>query len=535
LTASRLFDFLGGRPSCSIERYVIGSAAFCDLRRSLRSIIVSLAESGEGDADEISGRLRSVLSEWLTAPVRFDNSVLLALAEMGTPAEVEGRWGRDIRGHYHDACRTANELLGVENPVRTTLANVIQALRESGRSFRIFCHRRSRADFASIFTAPGSAALPDDAFIHTVVEYREAELFGTLVKVGPLRSRGWGSAPDALLTAPRFDTLIQVVWSGCGDEPDFGYDPVSAPISEGKTADGTGGATERYAPSLQTRWKVTETLQRDNTVGRYADPEVNEFEVFAGLAQPGKVRRATLVQVDEGHGILYPPHSRVLGLEPGPNSIDLRLPGDTLLEGMFLIIPVIDDARLAGLQAANGYYSRAWKERLNAELRRDPVGLEDRLRDAGLQLVHLRACIERWCRPPSTVIHAPQSTEHFEILIDALGLGFDANAPSQSGRRAAWWQLAWDEIRRARGEAIQNGFQEQQVADEQALAALRTLDAEIRENIGRRAFQLRIPPGHSLDGEFRFFQVLAIDEGFQVPQGELRKICDLSRIDQWRI
>ena len=126
VTASRLFDFLEKHPSCSIERYEIASAAFGDLRRSLRFMIVNLAESEEWDAKEISNRLRSLLSEWLTVPVRFDNTVLLALREMGGPANVESRWGRDIRSNYDDACRTAQELMELENPVRDTLADVIR-------------------------------------------------------------------------------------------------------------------------------------------------------------------------------------------------------------------------------------------------------------------------------------------------------------------------------------------------------------------------------------------------------------------------
>ncbi len=535
VTASRLFDFLREQPSYSIERHEITSAAFGDLRRSLRSMIVSLSESGEWDASEISDRLRSVLSEWLTVPVRFNNAVLFILKEMGGPAAVEARWGRDIRNHYEDACRTAEELLELENPVRATLANIIQTLREKGRSFRIFCHKRSREHFESIFTASGGVALPENVFIHSVAEYREAEPFGVLVKVGPLRSRGWGSAPDALLTAPRFDTLVQVVWSGCGDEPGFGYDPVSVPLSVGDAAHDTGTSMDRYTPSLRLKWNVQEIRSRDNTIGRHDDlPDVNEFEVFTRLAQPADVQRATLVQVDEDHGILYPPHSRVLGLDTLTHSISYRLPGETLLEGMFLILPVVDDARLAGLQAEDGHFSSIWKAKLNAEYRRDPTALVIRLRDAGLRLLQLRQRIEHWCRPPSTVIHAPQSMHHFEILIKVLGLDFDTNGPAQR-RRAAWWQLAWDEVRRARGEAIQTGFQEQQIIDEQLLAALHALDVDIRANVGQRTFQLAIPPNQTLHGVFRFYRVLAVEEGFQAPPGELRMLCELSRIDQWRI
>ena len=58
------------------------------------------------------------------------------------------------------------------------------------------------------------------------------------MKVGPLRARGWRSAPDAIVTAPRFRTLAQLVWSGSIDDSDFGYDPVlpaSKPCAPNKT------------------------------------------------------------------------------------------------------------------------------------------------------------------------------------------------------------------------------------------------------------------------------------------------------------
>lgn len=536
MTASRLFDFIEARSSCAIERHEIGSAAFGDLRRSLRSMIVGFYESGDCEAKEIADRLRSVLSEWLTVPVRFNNAVLLALDQMGGPAAVELRWGRDIRFHYEDACRTAQELMGIENPVRATLVKIIRDLLANRRSFRILSHRRSREHFESLSDSSGVVPLPENVFIHSVVDYRESDLFDVLLKVGPLRSRGWGATPDAVLTAPRFHTLIQVVWSGCGDEPDFGYDPVSAQNPENSSPPGKSAVTDRHNPMLQLNWEVRETRSRDNTVGRYSDiPDVNDLEVFTRLAQPTDLQRATLVQVDDAHGILYPPLSRVLSLDGDPLVIDYRLPGETLQEGMFLILPVVDDPGLAGLQAEEGHFSRTWQEKLRAEYHRDPVGLANRLRDAGLGVQGLRSGIERWCKPPTTVIHAPQQMRHFEILISLLGVDFDAAAHANR-HRAAWWQYAWDEVRRSRGEAIQMGFQEHQILDEQVLTAIKSLDAEIRDNMDKPSFQLPIPEnqGHEIGGVFQFYKVMAIEEGFRVPPGELKMLCELDRIDQWR-
>lgn len=533
VTASRLFDFLAERSACLIERQEIVSAAFGDLRRSLRFMIVALTEGGDWEAKEIADRLRSVISEWLTVPVSFDDAVLRVLREMGEPPAIEARWGRDIRGHFEDACRTAEDLLARQNPVREALSHSIQTLREMGRSFRIFCHRRSREHFESLASEFGIAALPENTFIHSVAEYREAEPFDSLLKVGPLRSRGWGSAPDALLTAPRFNTLIQIVWSGCSDEPGFGYDPVAPPTPE-SGCQSESSVTDRYSRSLHIKWAVRETRSRDGSISANGNiPDVNDLDVFTRLTQPVDVQRATLVQVDDAHGILYPPHSRVLSFDGGSQSIGYRLPGETLQEGMYLILPIVDDVRLAGLQAEEGRFSRLWKERLNAEFRRDPAGLVKRLQDAGLRLLQLRSRIEHWCRAPSTVIHAPQQMRHFEILIKVLGLDFDADQNAHRPR-AAWWQFAWDEVRRARGEAIQTGFQEQQIIDEQLLVALRALDTDIQANLDQETFQLPIPPSQPLSGVFRFYRVRAIEEGFQAPPGELKMLCELSRIDQWR-
>lgn len=542
VTASRLFNFIEKRPSFTIERHEVSSAAFSDLRRSLRLMIVSFHESGDWEAKEIAGRLRSVLSKWLTVPVRFDNGLLLALEEMGGAKAVESRWGRDICDHYDIACRTAQELTEIENPVRATLVKIIKGLQDNGQSFRIFCHRQSREHFESLSNSFVIEDLPHDAFIHTVVEYREAELFDALLKIGPLRSRGWGAVPDALLTAPRFDTLVQVVWSGCNDEPDFGYDPVSVQLPDDNSRAGVDPVTDRHNPILQLSWKVRETRSRDNTVGRHSDlPDIDELDVFTKLSQPVDMQNATMLQLGEAHGILYQPRSQVLSLDGDllldgdSQAINYRLPNETLYEGMSLILPVLNDESLDELHVEEGYFSRIWKDKLQAEYQNNPMDLVNRLRANGLLLLGLRSGIERWCVPATTVIPAPQQVLHFQILMNVLGIDFD-DGVSANRRRAAWWQYAWDEIRRSRGEAIQRGTQEQQIRRSQVLNIVRSLDAEIRNKLENSTFPFSIPISENQEyrGVFLFFSIHAIEEGFRVPPNELKKICELDRIDQWR-
>jgi hypothetical protein len=533
-TTSQLFDFLDEHQSFGLECHEIASAAFADLRYSVRLIVMSLSQSDDHDASENIGRMRAVLSEWLTVPVRFDDAMSRALREMGQSAEVEARWGRDIRGHYENAIASADELIAVENPLRAKLAELIRHTSATELSLHIFCHRRAREHFESLQSDYEGLSLGQDVFVHSVAQYRELEPFNWLLKVGPLRSRGWGAAPDALVTAPRFDTLVQVVWSGCSNEPGFGYDPAISPSHDASNAGAVGGNSRTSNSGGVLRWKEHRTQSRDGTVGKRGSvPDVDDLDVFSQLRKPSETQAAILVQVDDEHGILYPPHSTVMGLDPNTCHAQMCLPGETLTEGMSLILPVVNDVHLAGLQAEDGRFSDVWKTKLRSEYSNDPEGLVKRLRDAGLKLSGLHPCINHWCKTATTVIHAPQQKRHFEILIRVLGISFDAHEERRA-RRTAWWQYAWDEIRRSRGEAIQTGIQEQQIVDQQLLEALASLADDIRAHLDQPAFELMIPDSVAVGGVFKFYRIIAIEAGLTVPKNELRMLCELERIDQWR-
>ena len=209
VTASQVFEFLERQEACTVERHEFALAAFGTLRRSLRHIVLKLRESDAPEALEVSDHLRGVLSEWLTVPVPFDRSMLDAVVcQLGGAEAVQARWGSDIRTLYDTAVYAAEDLTSLENPIREELRAVIRDLLSQGRTFRIYCHRRARSHFESLLVLSGELPIPENAFLHSVREYRETKPFDVLIKVGPLRTRGWGSAPDALLTAPRFGTLV---------------------------------------------------------------------------------------------------------------------------------------------------------------------------------------------------------------------------------------------------------------------------------------------------------------------------------------
>jgi hypothetical protein len=533
VTPSRVLDFIDHNRPFVIERREIHSPVFSTLRKSIRSMITRLREGDETDSQEVADGLRAHLSEWLTVPIAFDGALLESMSALGDADGVEMRWGVEIRRAYDLACEAALTIQSVENPARAQVRDIVQQLRMQENIWRIYCHRRSRVHFESIFE---HEPLTADLFLHSVRDYREAEPFQTLIKVGPLRSRGWGSAPDALLSAPRFATLVQIVWSGCADEEDFGYDPVS------RGATGTGATAARPADQQIVRGALSWTRDvdhyGDSSDSGLSGPDLDDLAFFHELSRSTELRRATLVQVDEEDGILYPPHSQVATFDPSPHiedPIGYRLPGETLTEDMFIIWPLLGAADLGALRTGEGHYSRIWKERLRDTFKYTPEDLLRRLREGGIELRNLRYCVRQWCRPPSTVIHAPQQRRHFEILIGVLGIDHEASETSHALRRQ-WWEYAWSEIARARGEAIQTGMQEHEIIDEQLFVILSELLPEIRTQAKTQSvFEVEISPDKPLQGGVRFYKVRSVEEGFLAPEAILKVVTDLDTVEQWRV
>lgn len=533
VTTSEVFDFLDQHPTCSIDKYELHSAVFGGLRRGVRKIISRLSEHDEADFQEIANSLRTLLSEWLTVPIPFDGAIFESISAMGDPSTVEMRWGREIREAYDLARAAASAIQQTENPARLQLRDIIRQLRLESKQWRIYCHRRACAHFESILP---DELIATDSFLHSVTDYRDAKPFDVLIKMGPLRSKGWGSAPDALLSAPRFGTLFQVVWAGCADEDDFGYDPLIAGASRGSPTSSNSETPDKARPV--TSWTRRVIHFGDPASDIDASAESDELRLFRELNRSSQMRRATLLQIDEEDGILYPPHSHVAAFDPNPDCempIAYRLPGETLSEGMFMIWRLLGTADLGGVHAGEGHYSRIWKDRLRDNFRYTPNDLLKRLREGGIELNYLRSRVREWCRPASTVIHAPQQMRHFEILIKVLGIKHDP-AVSSRGLSRPWWEYAWSEIARARGEAIQTGMQEHEIVDEQLFAILNDLLPEIQSSAQMQAvFQIEIPADKPLEGAVRFYKVRSIEEGFLVPDTILKTICDLNTIEQWRV
>jgi hypothetical protein len=213
--ATEVFSFIAALPRVELERFEASHRSFDAVRQSIYGIITDL--QGADDAAEFSGALRRLISEWLTVPVPFDEQIAGSLRALGPLDDIGSRWGRDVAAKLAAALTAADALSGSESPVRSAVLTGLREYREAGRSFKIYCHRSARVHFQSLLASAQVTLPPESVFLHSAANYRDASPFDVLIKVGPLRSGGWGSAPDALVSAPRFRVLFQVVWHGCND------------------------------------------------------------------------------------------------------------------------------------------------------------------------------------------------------------------------------------------------------------------------------------------------------------------------------
>ena len=171
VAASQVFGFLEQRPTCSIEKHEIHLGAFSVLRRSICLIVVRLNEDGDDESQEIADRCRTLLSEWLTVPVPFDDSFLESTSALGDADAIDRRWGHEVRTAYDHACGAARLLQRAENPARGEVRNAVRQLGSLGPPGR--------------FTATGERALTLNRSLRTTRSRRMSSCTQSRTTVRP--------------------------------------------------------------------------------------------------------------------------------------------------------------------------------------------------------------------------------------------------------------------------------------------------------------------------------------------------------------
>jgi len=506
------------------------------VRRGMRTVIRALLE--DDSAAEETEWLRHLLFTWLTIPLPFADFDSAPLLEgLGGPVAVGRLWGGDVLKAYVSALEGLAELRTMGSPLRTAVENILVSTAGSGACVRVFCHRKARPAFTSMY---GWAELEEVGlvgFLHTPRDYRIAEPFDVLIKVGPLRRTGYSSLTGAVINAPRYRSLQQFTWSDLPDDTEFGRDPLLGVLDQG-TEENPGQVGKRaYGGTLL--WKRSEVRSGAEELFHTSSAEtVDELTLFTRPA-PQRVdsRAAVLVQIGADIAVMYPPNAEVIALSRKPSgAVEVA---STIVSGLmggesFLAWPDLGDVDLGGTHATDGAYSAIWKNRLAELFASRPIWLESELRREGLNLRRLRSCLENWTRRASSVIHAPQQQRHFEILIRVLRI---QDEPCAGGRtsQAPWWLRAWAEIARSRGHAVQVGMHEQEIIQSELMAILGSVSGFLAQTAeAGRTFALPLSRA-GLEGHVTFYYIDAVESGYRVPEAVLRTIVPLDRAYEWRV
>lgn len=524
---TEIYEYAEGINSILLERKELNWPIFQVFRNHLQRLIVHfLGIEDDDQATDIGLQLRCAQCLALTAPIEFDGDFEGNVRILGDAEDVDSRWGRAVRVDYDGALLALGQIRAsvASSPLRVTIRDYLRTLGPK-QTYGILCHRESVPYFRDLLSDGKRLGL----LMHNSSDFRDVVPMDILLKVGPLRSRGWGATPSSILTAPRFRQLIQFVWAGSQDEPDVAFDPLTDIQCDigGEAFTICGFSWKRTVESLSFGEPVPEMTSPSTLPDHIAELAVIKPQTKAAEDQ---MRWCRLLTLDEDYGMVVPLASSILSHDPSESEHSLRdrIAGTELCAGMYVIVPnttIIPNYRYQGM---NSSYNHVWKEALIHE-RRDLDRLVRTLRKEGVTLSGLEDAVVYWCKPPTTVVHAPGRKDHFITLMKVLNLLL---GPNNDRPDPNWAETAWQEIASSRGAASQAGRLEQEQSREAIIAALKNQMDDINvKALSEGHFEVRLPAKQTVV----FYNVAAIEEGYRAPESATKEINYLRSLYSWRV
>ncbi|WP_418117926.1 hypothetical protein [Variovorax sp. 350MFTsu5.1] len=531
----RAFELADPKTYLRWDRFVFGDAAFAALRRATRHIAAALFATEDEELADLAARLQFAVAGWLTTPCVFDSHIAGQLRSLLGEAEYSGRrWGPEISGRFVTSIRASEAMASRGSRMRTELAEEVQRLLVEDKDIRIHCRRTDRETFESAVNSKGPLQIGARHFIHSPREYRNSPAFDILVKVGPFRRHGIAGSPDALINAPKFNSIVQFTWDGLVDDADFGADAFDAMLTH-HTGAGTSG--DDVVEACGFRWHVGTLARKDESgwtlpsdaAGEESDLP-DDLDIRPRRANKDPVARSALVRLDRDMGILQPTHADLLCLRKSTSAPGFEadwVECDEVREGMFLVLADVEEAAGASSAAGPSLHAETWKHLLGVSLRSDREGTINRLRHAGIDLAGIANSVDNWVSPSTNVVHAPLSERHFMCLMKVV-----TELHAEWDRRR--WHLAWREVTQSRGEAIVAGFAEHEKLRDRVFATLDLMTLAITEGLATGSdFSRPAPVSSGLRGAFSFRRILGVERGFRAPQREMRHVRPSISFTKW--
>jgi len=523
VTTTVRMQFLENNPPTH-ELHIGESPLFSAIRHHMR-ILYSELYQPEGDAqqNEPALMLRFEMQKWLTSPQIPDSDLFLrcGLADDG---RIRRQWGEQTAktvALLKDLITCSAEEDSVLNAEFVRL--FVNLADEYGEDrIRIWCHQKERDLFRDLLK--GLAELDDRTFISTLAEYRKSPPIDALIRFGPLRTRGFGNAPEALITSPSYRRLVRLVWTGLADEEGFADDPVLPTHNH--------LATLRSVRTVVTGkpWTVTVPAEMK---------EADDLVFLEQKAPAGNnLHRCVLVEFPAEYGVLLRPGSRLLVFSPHfteADAIGYRSINDVEAGDYLLIHDADADLGELSVDAGRAPLAALWKKALADAWRRHPGVCTQKMQQAGIDLKDLNRATEKWTEMHGTVIHAPRRKKHFETLLTKV-LDPELIPPMETnGKVVPGWHRAWEEVESSRVAATQQGAVKNVIVNEQLVAVLYKELPHIRDMISLNdVYHHRLQPTSGLTGSVVFRLVLSLSADFAAPAEQLEKLLKIPLAEQYR-
>ena len=483
------------------------------IRMYIRRIYSELHEADENHL--WLDNLRLALLKLQTSPVLL-TSQLLDHSGLGDNEKVKKVWGPDFLETYQSLSTAIILLNENESPLMIELTkSVSKSIEVYGiDQIRIWVHRNEAIDYLDGFHRRG-IFLSEKNFIYSLPEYRKSNSFDVLYRIGPLRSEGWSKIPKAIISAPRYKKLIQVMWSGSFNESDFGMDPVISSVD--------------YFDNFITIEKSSlYDVNVDFFYGsEYVDDEDDlDFLAERVLKRAGKTP-CVLIEFPENKGVLVTPNSHQLILDRDDKDSLFSYKSANAIESENILLRYKVDAEL-GLSSSSvelGKLAPLWKSALKQMYKTNYSYLMHRMKEVGIDLLDCDRAAKEWFKVvEGEVIHGPQSKGHFKALIELV-------LPGCLG--GAGWTQAWQEIQYSRGEAIQYGRIENATVNEELLSFLK-MKFDFENVLKMGGISMNLSDG-VLTGIVNFYLVVDMTTGFLAPDEVMGDINDIDIFDKYRV
>lgn len=461
MSASPIFELWSNHNKFIRVRIGVECQAYDLFRNAGRNLMRLLLAREEDTATALLGAVHSILGEVATVPVSFDTKVPDRVRAIGGGvARVKAQWGSDCANAHQEFIDSALALCSERSALRDAVEQVL--IDQLDSKLRFFCHRNCIDAFTSL------GATPDQA-LTTTDSYRKADPFETLLKVGPVRSVGFGRMPEAILAAPRFVQFHQVTWACEHDEPAFGearMEPLGFSIAS---------HWESQSHIFKCGHPLCDSIQPRST----EDGDCFDEQIWTRISRiRGPTLRGTVLKLSGSRMLMQRPGSEIATYSPASGRVVLKEAED-VAEGDVILHHEHISLDLGPVATSDAPIVREWREALRVKYSHNTPLFLGELKRQGLRLVHLGSAVKAWMSN-----QRPQQEAHFEIVSRVIG--WDAK---QSRK-------VWRIFSEQHGAAVQHGLIGAALATEALVNALNggaSLEVLRDFAIGQHASPLRLP------------------------------------------